>query len=263
MITPSKLNHTSAVAILASACIAIFISPALSADTLDSILLAQAETDTAAQASQERIDALYDGELEDANKYRQALADAESFKKFIANQQQQVGAQRKELQSIQQQLSEIERTQREVEPLMQRMLATLEEFIALDVPFLIDERTNRVNKLKEMMERVDVTVSEKYRRILEAYQIEMEFGRTLDFYEGEMGEGDSARTVNFVRLGRVSLMYQTLDGLETGYWDVSQKAFVRDDSYADRVKNALRVAKKSGAPDLIIVPVPAPTEVQS
>ena len=139
MITPYKLNYKSALAGFAFAFVTFCITTALPADTLDNILRAQAEADTAAEASQERIDGLYDGELEDANKYRQAVADTESFKQFISNQQKQVNAQRKELESIQQQLSEIERTQREVEPLMQRMLATLEQFIALDVPFLLED----------------------------------------------------------------------------------------------------------------------------
>ena len=89
--------------------------------------------------------------------------------------------------TIEQQLLEIETTSREVLPLMQQMLDTLEQFVALDVPFLLEERTKRVATLKEMMARADVTISEKYRRILEAYQVEMDYGRTIEAYEGELG----------------------------------------------------------------------------
>ncbi|HUE37895.1 MAG TPA: DUF3450 domain-containing protein, partial [Candidatus Binatia bacterium] len=131
-----------------------------------------------------------------------------------------------------------------------------------DVPFLIEERTQRVANLKQMMTRADVSTSEKYRRILEAYQIEMEYGRTLEAYEGKLGNGDKARTVQFVRMGRVALMYQTPDGKETGYWDGGGKKWVVDDGYAHDVREAIRVAKKQGAPDLLWVPVQAPTTVQ-
>ena len=79
------------------------------------------------------------------------------------------------------------------------------------------------------MPRADVTISEKYRLILEAYQIELDYGRTLEAYEGRLGTGADARTVEFARLGRVSLMYRTLDGSETGYWDADQKDWVVDD----------------------------------
>ncbi len=113
------------------------------------------------------------------------------------------------------------------------------------------------------MARADVTISEKYRRILEAYQIELEYGRTLDAYEGRLGTGADARTVEFVRLGRVTLMYRTLDGSETGYWDASKKDWVIDDSYKESVEEALRVARKDGAAELLTVPVPAPQEVRS
>ena len=110
--------------------------------------------------------------------------------------------------------------------------------------------------------RSDVAISEKYRRILEAYQIELEFGRTLEAYNGMLGEGAQARTVQFVRLGRISLMYQTLDGTETGYYDAQAKAWVEDESYTESVTAALAVARQEGAPDLLRVPVPAPQGVR-
>ena len=99
------------------------------------------------------------------------------------------------------QLGEIETTSREVLPMMQKMLATLDQFVKLDVPFLLEERTNRVAQLKDMMTRADVSISEKYRRIVEAYQIEMEYGRTIEAYQGKVGD----KTVDFLRAGRVAL----------------------------------------------------------
>ena len=86
--------------------------------------------------------------------------------------------------------------------------------------------------LQNLMPRADVAISEKYRLILEAYQIELDYGQTLDAYEGRLGTGADARTVEFAQLGRVSLMYRTLDGSETGYWDANQKTWVVDNSYA-------------------------------
>lgn len=233
------------------------------AEPLAAAVDAQTAADKAAAGSQQRIDKLQDEALTVAGKYQQALADADSLKQYNAQLEGQVASQDVEVASLERQLAELQVTEREVQPLMQRMVDTFAEFVALDVPFLQDERARRVDGLKEMMGRADVTISEKYRRILEAYQIELEYGRTLDAYEGHLGEGEQARTVAFVRLGRVSLMYQTLDGAETGYWDAAKRDWVRDDSYARAVKDALLVAKKVGAPDLLRVPVPAPVEAKS
>jgi len=239
------------------ACAAV-LAPVLSAQTLEGVVAAQAEADKAAAGSQQRINEIQDRTQDALGKYLQAVAEAESLKKYNDQLGAQVKSQREEIASIEKQLVDIETTVREVQPLMQRMVETLEKFVGLDVPFLLEERTKRVNGLKEMMARADVTISEKYRRILEAYQIELEYGRTLDAYEGKLPGGE--KTVEFVRLGRISLMYQTPDGEETGYWDQAQRGWVRDDGYSHEVKEALRVAKKIGAPDLLTVPVPAPQE---
>jgi hypothetical protein len=197
------------------------------------------------------------------SRYAQAIGDVQSLERFNRLLEEQVRSQEEEVASIQRQLVEIETTNREVQPLMQQMVNTLDSFIKLDVPFLLEERTAVVNNLKSLMDRADVTISEKYRLILEAYQIELDYGRTFDSYEGPLGTGPDARTVEFARLGRVSLMYRTLDGSETGYWDATKKDWVVDDSYHDTVERAIRIARGDDPADLLTVPVPPPQEVRS
>ena len=192
--TPSNPRIARALALLISAGAAALVAAPVGAQTLDSAMGAQGEADRAAAASQKRINEIRDRTQDAASRYATALADAESLEKYNSQLEKQVTAQREEMASIEKQLLDIETTNREVQPLMQRMVDALERFVALDVPFLLEERTNRINSLKEMMPRADVTISEKYRRIMEAYQIELENGRTLDAYEGQLGTGPDART---------------------------------------------------------------------
>ncbi|MGQ0586293.1 MAG: DUF3450 domain-containing protein [Gammaproteobacteria bacterium] len=218
----------------------------------------QSAANKAAVASQARVNQLDDETQTMLNEYRVTLRETESLRRYNEQLELQIKSQEAEVVSIQQQIEDIERTNREIYPLMQRMIETLDQFVKLDIPFLPEERTKRIATLKEIMNRADVSTAEKYRRLLEAYSIEMEYGRTSDATEGKLGEGDAARTVNFLRIGRTALMYQTLDGDETGYWDVDQKAWVEDNGYADDVEHGLKVARKQTAPDLIIAPVRAP-----
>lgn len=221
----------------------------------------QNAAEQAAAASQARVNALDDETQKLLFDYRDTLRETESLRRYNEQLELQIKAQEEEMVSIQQQISDIERTNREIYPLMQRMVETLGQFVTLDVPFLMEERTKRLGTLRETLARADVSTAEKYRRILEAYTIEMEYGRTLEAYEGKLGEGEEARTVNFLRIGRSALLYQTLDGDETGYWDTDQKAWVQDSDYDDAVRDGLKVARKQTAPDLLIAPVRAPEVV--
>jgi septal ring factor EnvC (AmiA/AmiB activator) len=223
----------------------------------------QVAADEAAAASQESIDKLSDETRDMLLQYRQYLKETKSLREYREQLTTQVQSQETEIEFLKQQLAEIETTAREVMPLMQKMLDTLERFVKLDLPFQLEERDKRVASLRDAMARADVTISEKYRRIVEAYQIEADYGRTLEAYQGELGEGSDARTVRFLRIGRVALLYQTLDGEETGYWDDSQKKWVEDDSYRSAVRRGFAVADKASAPDLLTAPIPAPTGGQS
>ena len=146
--------------------------------------------------------------------------------------------------------------------MMTRMLDSLEEFIRLDTPFLIKERTDRLARLREMMERSDVTSAEKFRRVIEAYQIENDYGRTIEAYKGTVDINGTPQEVDFLRIGRVSLAYQSVGGQYTGAWDPEAGAFVEvpPEKFKTQVNQGIRVARKQVAPDLLVVPVTAPSE---
>jgi hypothetical protein len=243
------------VALLAGWAAVVQATPALVQTTVNE----QTSTNRAAASSQAKINQLDDDTQTMLGDYRATLRETESLRRYNEQLELQIKSQQEEVVSIQQQIEEIERTNREIYPLMQRMVDTLDQFVKLDLPFLPAERSQRVATLKEIMNRADVSTAEKYRRILEAYSVEMEYGRTLEAYQGRLGAGDDAPTVDFLRVGRVALMYQTLDGRQTGYWDAQAKAWKQDSKYKDAANKGLKVARKQVAPDLIIAPVPAPT----
>ncbi|MGH8497107.1 MAG: DUF3450 domain-containing protein [Gammaproteobacteria bacterium] len=227
-------------------------------DTIDRVFGERVEIDDASQRSQVRVAQLDDEADELFAEYRQALAMTRSLAAYNEQMSVMVASQNDEIATMTAQMEDIENTAREVLPLMNRMLATLEQFVRLDVPFLPEERSNRIAELKQMMARADVTASEKYRRLIEAYLIETDFGRTIEAYDGKLAD----RTVQFLRVGRVALLYQTLDGEETGYWDADNKAWVVDNGYGSEMANGLAIAKKQSAPDFLFVPIAAPKELQ-
>lgn len=255
-----KNSVRSAVAITVTAVVAALAWSAAQAQTatVNSAVAEQTGANKAAAASQSRINTMDDDTQRMLGDYRATLRETDSLRRYNEQLESQIRSQEEEVKSITDQIAEIEHTNREIYPLMQRMIETLDKFVELDVPFLKAERVKRVATLKDIMTRADVSTAEKYRRILEAYTVEMEYGRTLEAYEDKLGEGDKERTVNFLRIGRVALMYQTLDADETGYWDNDKKAWVEDNSYNDHIKEALKVARKQKAPDLIIAPIHAP-----
>jgi chromosome segregation ATPase len=252
-----KRTRTAALVSLAIASALCAATGVAQTSKVNTVINEQVKTEEAARASQKRIEQLDEETTKMLGDYRQMTAEAASLKSYNEQLAGQVKSQEEQIAEMTQQLGQIETTSREVLPMMDKMLATLDQFVALDVPFLIEERTNRVAQLKDMMTRADVSTSEKYRRIVEAYQIEMEYGRTIEAYQGKVGE----KTVDFLRAGRVSLLYQTLDGKETGYWDANEKAWKQDDDYGEAIRAGLKVAKKQAAPDFVTVAVRAPKEI--
>jgi hypothetical protein len=231
------------------------VSPA-AAQSLDTLSQsAQAATSDGA-ASQTRINALDEETDQITRDYRAAVKQLTALREYNAQLDKLIVAQKAEMISVRQQIEDVTNVDRTIVPLMFRMIDALDQFVELDVPFLIDERRARVQALRALMDRSDANPAETYRKILEAYEIENEYGRTLEAYEGEMDIKGEARTVAFLRVGRVALIYQTLDAQESGAWSQSAKNFVDlEGDFDTQLRAALRIAKQQAAPDLLVIPV--------
>jgi hypothetical protein len=234
----------------------VLASAPLAATSLDAALDESQQLAADAKASQARVEQLDDASREMLSEYRNALQQAEALQGYNAQLLELVAAQRKELAGYQQQLDGIERTQEAVTPQMRRMVEVLGEFIAADLPFLPDERSDRLAQLQDLLPRADVSLAEKYRRILEAYQVESDYGRTLEAWRGELPTDGSSRSVEFLRLGRVMLYFQTLDGHESGWWNPQTRSWqILDGSARRPLHQAIAIARQEQAPALLDLPV--------
>jgi hypothetical protein len=228
---------------------------------LGDVLEERAAGNDAAVAVQKQVDELSDQTSDLMARYRTTIKQIEAIDLYNSQMREMIASQERELASLRDQVGRVEEVSRSVTPLMIRMIAAIEKFVELDVPFLIDERTERIQDLKRMMDRADVTTSEKFRQIMEAYQTEIEFGRTIEAYRGPLKVGDTEETVDFLRFGRIALVYLSLDESEAGVWSQDKGGWVPlDDSLKSSIRAGLRIARKQTAPDLIKVPLPAATE---
>lgn len=243
-------------------CLAVSGTPAGGATVEETIETGQAGN-RAAAAAQAEIEAVSDETDRLANDYRRALQETDSLRLYNKQLQELIDSQGGEIASLERQIRDIDVVERRITPLMADMIDVLEKFVELDVPFLPKERHERIEGLRAMMKRADVSLSEKYRRLMEAYQIENEYGRTIEAYRATLDAFGTSRTVDFLRLGRVVLLYQTLDTEESGRWDAEKKIWVKlGDEYRRPIQQGLRIARKQTAPDLVRVPVSAPEDAK-
>ena len=193
-------------------------------------------------------------------RYEQVLKETAGLEVYNDLVQRQIEAQQVEIQRYQAALELVPELERQVPPLLMRMVQGLDEFVQRDLPFLADERTERVADLQLLVERSDVTDAEKFRRIIEAWQIETEYGSSYVTYPGEMEIGGVTRPVDFLQVGRVGLMYQTTDEEAlTAAWDPASGAWQDLGSeYRNSVRQALRMASNQVAPELVMLPIQAP-----
>jgi hypothetical protein len=223
----------------------------------------RAEGNDEALEVQKRIDVISDETDSLLSQYRTTLKQIDSINEYNESILRLIESQKSEMNSLTGQVGNVQSVGRSVTPLMVRMVDAIEQFVALDIPFLIDERSERVANLRSTLERADVTTPEKFRNIMEAYQIENEFGRTIEAYRASLKIGEKEITVDFLRFGRIALVYQSLDESLSGRWDQEAGAWVAlDSSYRSALRQGLRIARKQAAPDLINLPLPAPADAR-
>jgi len=208
------------------------------------------------QASQTQVDALSEEISKLLRQHKELQRQADSLAIFNDNLENMIASQQSEMVSLEEQIENIKVTQREIVPLMLRMLETLEGFVERDVPFLAVERAARVQGLLALMNRADVDVSQKFRQIMDAYQVEVDYGRSIEAYRGELTIDGQTRNVEFLRIGRLAYAYQTLDRQESGFWHPLLRTWEPlEKQYHRGIRQGIRIAQRQMAPELIQLPV--------
>lgn len=228
-------------------------------EVLEGMFERRAKGNDESAAVQKQIDEISDETDALVAKYGTALKQIDSIGVYNGQLRGLIASQEEELSSLQGQLDRVEEVGRSVTPLMLRMIDALEATVDLDLPFLLDERTEDVAALRKLMTKASVSTSEKYRMIMEAYQNENEFGRTIEAYRANLKVDGGEVKVDFLRFGRIALVYQSLDGREAGVWNKHTQSWDKlDPSYRTAIREGLRIARKQSAPDLIRLPLPVP-----
>ncbi|MGH8462255.1 MAG: DUF3450 domain-containing protein [Stenotrophobium sp.] len=225
------------------------------ADIVGQALNSTEAANTAARASQQRINQLDDQTRQMLERYRAETFQAQQLNVYAQQLEQLAAAQDTEKVSLQRQLTDVDQTDQQIVPLMLRMVASLQKFVTQDLPFLKQERQDRIAALQRLMTDPSVNVAEKYRRILEAYQVEADYGRTLGAERAQV----DGKVVDVLRVGRTALFYLSTDGDSAGRWDASAGQWVPLSSgYIGSVRKGLRIAHEQTAADLLTLPMPTP-----
>ena len=167
--------------------------------------------------------------------------------------------QQNEISTLTSSIEQVDTIERQLGPLTERMIGTLELFINLDLPFRKQQRLQKVAQLRASLDRSDISTAEKFRLALQAYAVELDYGNDRETYSDQIEVDGKLLIVDVLRWGRLVLAFQTADGATTGVWDNQARQWtVIDPSARDGVRDALRMTRGTMTDNLVVLPTPAP-----
>lgn len=230
--------------------------PLFSQEIVDETINTQVNASNESVALQSKIDELDIESKKIYFDYKDTLNEYKSLKNYDDQLSKIIDAQIEEMKNINEQIDSLDTVNIDILPLLKRMVDALDKFISIDIPFLLDERKGRVSNLDDLIVRADITTAEKFRMIFEAYQLEADFGKTIESYQGYLFVDGSERAVEYFRLGRLGLFYRTPDGKNTGYWNAGIDDWTHEgSSLDDALKSALDIANRQSPPNFITLPI--------
>lgn len=247
---------------------ALFVGAGITAEAqLRPALDAGEQATRQAEQAQSRINQLDDERSDLARDFRSLIERKDAAEVFVLRQQRGVESQARELDSLVDQLTRVDEITTVMVPMMLDMIEDLDAFVSADLPFKLDERKARIERLRSVMNRDDVVPAEQYRLIIEAYQAELNAGNTVDTWTSEVSINGLPTDVDMFRYGRISLVYLSRDNRHAARWNRDTQSW-DELSAGDRedIKLSIRVAKELVQPTILFGPVerlsvtaPAPT----
>ena len=210
-------------------------------------------------ASQVRIDDISEKTEKIIATFHQERKNVETLKKFNERLRRTIQAQEVAKGKLVRSIEDASLIERQIVPLMLSMIEGLEKFIAADLPFKLDERGQRLERIKGYLTNANISAAERFRQVLEAYAIESDYGQTVDTFVEELDLDGAKKTVNILQVGRTGLYYLTTDGSEAGYYDKDSRAWTKlDSSHNEGINHSIRMTQNKVTKDLMTLPVLAP-----
>ena len=227
---------------------------------VDALIEAEQNRLEQARRGQAQINQIAEQTRQRFDEYQILVKEIEGLRVYNDLMQARVDDQNRQLDELRASIDTVTVIERQVVPLMTRMIDGLERFIALDVPFREAERKQRVAFLRTLLTQSDVSTAEQFRIVIQAWQTEMDYGMFADAYPGEIEIDGVEREVEFFMLGRVGLYYVTPDNAAAGAWDQRSREWVpltRAD--AEQIRAGIAVLD-GGTPQLMMLPIAPPQE---
>lgn len=205
---------------------------------------------------QEQINQLDDERSDLVGEFRTLIQRKQAADLFAAQQQAVVDSQLEEITSFEDQLERVDEITAQMIPMMVDMIADLKAFVEADLPFKSELRQKRLEDLDAAMENPSIPAPEAYRLIIEAYQAEMEYGRTIDTWEQAIDIDGNEVNVDMFQYGRLALVYLTQDQKRAARWDRDLKDWVDlPASYNADIRQAIRIAEDKAQPEILPAPI--------
>ena len=228
------------------------------AGELDEGLQLAKELHEQAVSSQKRVDKAAAQTQAMLEEYQQLMLDTD----FHETRRQQLlttlEQQRKRQQQLQNELAQIQTTEKRLGPLLLGMVQGLERFIVLDLPFHHQQRIDSVLILRERVLDPGLSLADRFQLTMEAFQIELDYGYSLEAYRDEIDWQGEPLSVECLRVGRLALYFVTPNVQQAGVWDRGSKQWqpLPEESVRTLLQG-IRVAKGQLAPELLPLPVVA------
>lgn len=236
---------------------AVLIAAGAAHAQLDTALQVARQSTQAGAQAQAQIDSLADQADNAEREYLALQEQIESQQVFLEQQRVFLRSQENELAALQSQLERVGSIERDLTPMLLEMYVALEDFIAQDLPFRMDERMDRLARIEEALGDAGISPAERYRLLLNAYEIEASYGRSLEAYTEEVDVDGTPQQAQILQIGRVALVREVAGNLEILTKDAQGWRPVPG-GMANDFQRAVRIADEVTTPEVFPAPLPGP-----
>jgi len=230
--------------------------PASGAGEAERIRRTVEQTVDVQQKTQEKRDAWERKKQELIAQYRSLEAEKDHLVEARNRAEATFAAARKRVEEAERKVRETARIREGLESYLGSVIDRLDEFIRRDLPFLPKERADRIASIRHLLAQPEVPVAEKYRRVMEALQVETEYGRTVEVYKDTIELKGQPVLVGILRLGRLSLFFETPDGRLVGEYNPAKKQWcLLSSSYRRDINKAVEMARRERTIELVRLPI--------